>query len=510
MKITYKVIFLALLVPYLISSCTKKFDDINTNPDKPATATAAWFATDLLKNITSVGRTTGFKEPYNLAKYLLWTELQASLQYNKLYRADFSYPLTVLRNIDPMINYATTPELKNSYTALGHFVRAWQFFQTSMRVGDIPYSEAIQGATGIIKPKYDTQKDLFKGIISELDEANTLFSKGANFTGDFVYNGDIDKWRRLVNSFELYVLINLYKKTSDGDLNVIAKFNEVAQRPLMRDYNDNFAIKYTGTKSYCYPWSNTATDLNEFTQYTMLSTTYVNMLKQNQDRRLFYVAEPSDSLLSKGKIASNFDAYMGVEPSNEFTNTLVNKINKSYSDLNKRYVESATAEPVGFLCHWDVQFILAEAVVRGWITESTPQYYYAEGIKSSMAFYGKYVDAKYTHGVTMDQAYINAYPATIPLTGTTENKIKQIICQKYLAGFFQNGYQAWFEFRRTGYPEFVLNPATNSNPTDNTKFPTRWQYPQNEIDYNSDNLDEALQRQYSGSDDFDGVMWILK
>ena len=79
-----------------------------------------------------------------------------------------------------------------------------------------------------------------------------------------------------------------------------------------------------------------------------------------------------------------------------------------------------------------------------------------------------------------------------------------------MAGFFHNGYLAWFEFRRTGYPEFVLNPNSNMNPTDNTKFPTRWQYPQNEINYNTDNLNEAVQRQYNGSDDFNGIMWILK
>jgi hypothetical protein len=127
-----------------------------------------------------------------------------------------------------------------------------------------------------------------------------------------------------------------------------------------------------------------------------------------------------------------------------------------------------------------------------------------------MRFYAKYVSATYTHGVTLDDSYIESYPATVALTGSTENKIKQIICQKYLAGFFHNEYQAWFEFRRTGYPEFVLNPNTNSNPTDNTKFPTRWQYPQNEIDYNSDNLKEAVSRQYNGSDDFNGIMWILQ
>jgi len=504
-------IIIALLAVF-VSGCNN-FDEINTNPDKPSQATAPWLATTMIRTITSdaVGSTKGFTVPYQHGKYILFTERKEGSQYNNLGRASFSDHLTVLRNVDPMIEYANalSPELANSYQALGHLIRAWQFFQLSMRVGDIPYYEAIQGNKGVIKPKYDLQKDVFKGVLNELDQANDLFSKGADISGDFIYSGNVDKWRRLVNSFELYVLINLYKKTSDSDLNVVNKFKEVAQRPLMRDYKDNFAITYNGTKGYCYPWSNTAADLNPFTQYTMLSTTYINLLKENQDRRLFYVAEPAESLLAEGKIESNFDAYIGVEPSDEYSNIIDKKNKKEYSDMNKRYVELATAEPVGLFCHWDMEFLLAEAAVRGWIDDDAQTHYF-NGIRSSMSFYANFVPAKYTHGITIDQSYINSYLSSVMLNGTLENKIKQIIHQKYMAGFFQNRYQAWFEFRRTGYPEFILNPSTNMNPTDNTKFPIRWQYPQNEIDYNTDNLNEAIQRQYNGRDDFNGIMWILK
>lgn len=504
-------IIIALLA-ILFSGCGD-FDEINTDPDKPTEATAPWLATTMIKEMTSKITKTikGFTVPYQHGKYLLFTERKEDTQYNNLGRSVFENYLNELKNVEPMIEYANElgPELSNSYQALGHFIRAWQFFQLTMQVGDIPYSEAIQGNNGVIKPKYDMQKDIFKGILDELDQANDLFSKGADISGDFIYGGDVDKWRRLVNSFELYVLINLYKKTSDSDLNVVNKFKEVAQRPLMRDFNDNFAITYNGTKGYCYPWSNTAADLNPFTQYTMLSTTYINLLKDNKDKRLFYVAEPAKSLLAEGKAESDFDAYIGVEPSDEYSSTIDKKTKNEYSDLNKRYVELATAEPVGLFCHWDMEFVLAEAAVRGWISNDA-QTHYSNGIRSSMDFYVNYVDASYTHGVQMDDAYIDSYLSSALLNGSDEDMIKQIICQKYMAGFFHNGYLAWFEFRRTGYPEFVLNPNSNMNPTDNTKFPTRWQYPQSEIDYNTDNLNEAVQRQYDGRDDFNGIMWILK
>lgn len=510
----YNIITLIFLLPcFLFMAGCNDFDELNTNPDVPTEASAPWLATGLIEAISSsaLDWTKGFTGPYQYSKYILWTERKEGTQYNNLGRASFSDHLPVLRNVEPMNEYAAElePALASSYKAVGHFIRAWQFFQLTMRVGDIPYSEAVHGDEGLIKPKYDTQKEVFLGIIDELDQANTLFSQGADFEGDFIYKGSVDKWRRLVNSFELYVLMNLDKKTSDSDLNVISKFQEVSQRPLMRDFNDNFAVTFNNSKGYVYRWSNTPTELNNFTQYAMLGATYIDLLKDHKDRRLFYVAEPAEALLKQGKNESDFDAYIGVESSDDYNSTIDKANSGMKSDINKRYEESATAETAGLLCHWDIEFLLAEAGVRGWIN-SDPQIHYANGIRSSMEFYAHFGSDEYNHGVELDQAYIEAYPTTVALTGSEENKIKQIISQKYMAGLFHNRFQAWFEFRRTGYPEFILNPNSNMNPTDNTKFPTRWQYPQNELDYNTENVREAVQRQYNGSDDFNGIMWILQ
>ena len=501
-----------LLVAFITVGCND-FDKINTNPDKPLETTAPWLATSMITDVSSsaIGGGRGFLSHWGLSKYGTYMgQGQEGITYNLLDRVSFS-EFNTLRNIHPMLEVVNSlsPELSDSYKALCHFIRAWQFFQLTMMVGDIPFSEGASGNDGFIKPKYDTQKEVFAGILNELEQANTLFANGANFTGDFIYNGNVDKWRRLVNSFELYVLMNLYKKTSDTDLNVVNKFKEVAQRPLMRDFNDNFAVTYRNMSGQAYPWSHTAIQANPLNINTMLGATYINLLLSNQDRRLFYVAEPSAALLAQGKVASDFDAYEGIEMSDSFEATIDQRNKGEFSDLNRHYVDDATAEPVGLLCHWNVEFLLAEAALRGWITNDA-QTHFANGIKSSMSFYAHYVDAKYAHGVTMDETYINAYPATVALAGSTEDKIKQIICQQYMAGFLQNRFMAWFEFRRTGYPEFVLNPNSNLNPTDNTKFPTRWMYPQNEINYNRENLEIAVQRQYSGSDDFNGIMWILK
>src|SRR5690625_6416741 len=75
--------------------------------------------------------------------------------------------------------------------------------------------------------------------------------------------------------------MNLDKKTSDSDLNVISKFQEVSLRPLMRDFNDNFAVTFNNSKGYVYRWSNTPTELNNFTQYAMLGATYIDRSEEH-------------------------------------------------------------------------------------------------------------------------------------------------------------------------------------------------------------------------------------
>lgn len=512
-----KYILAIPLVVTMMAGCSK-FDKINSNPNQTGQVGSDLLATNMILNMTrtSISTTKGFMQPYLLGKYLTWGEGQENFQYNKFGRSSFD-KLLQLRNIEPMVNYALDEQSAKSYRALGHFIRAWQFFQTTMQVGDIPYSQAGKGeAANIIQPAYDTQKDVFLGILNELDSANILFAEGIKFAGDPIYSGNVDNWQRLANSFELHVLMNLYKKTADADLKVTTRFKDiVANRPLMRSYADNFALTYTAAAGQNYPWSDVpAGSGNSFVKsnYTMLSTTLINPLKALQDRRLFYYAKPSPVKIAAGKLASDWDAYVGAEPSNAFSALQTMRVSKDYSDLNNRYVNLVNAEPVSVFSYAELQFVLAEATIRGWISGTPAQTYYANGITDAMKFTATYTpdQADFHHNMKMDDNYIQTYVTAVTLTGNMENQLSQIILQKYIAGFLQGcNYDAWFEHRRTGYPVFVLNSTTNLN-TPGTQFPVRWLYPANELSYNNANMDAAIQRQFGGSDNVNSVMWLLK
>ncbi|WP_199562623.1 SusD/RagB family nutrient-binding outer membrane lipoprotein [Pedobacter chinensis] len=514
-----KIILLIPIVVLMIGSC-KKFEQINTNPNATTQVNSAMLATSMILSITrgDISTQKSFMQPYLLGKYLTWGEGQENAQYNNISRADFGR-ITLLRNVTPMVNYATTDGLKKSYDGLGHFIRAWQFFMATMQVGDIPYSEAVKGETdAILQPKYDSQKAVFLGILNELDQANTLFSQGTNFDGDPIYGGNVDKWRRLTNSFQLHVLINLYKKTADADLKVIERFKDIAaNRPIMRDYRDNFALAYNSTAGQNYPWSDVpAGSGNSFVKsnYTMLTNVLLEPLKTLQDKRLFYFAKPSPVKIAAGLSETDYNAYPSVEPSDSFSSLQTRRVNKDYSDINNRYVQLVNAEPVGVFNYWDQELALAEGAVRGWITTTPAQTHYASAITNSMNFIVAYTPdvADYHHNMKMDAAYIAAYPSTpgVALAGTAEEQIAQIITQKYLANFLQGPkYLGWFENRRTGYPVFKLNSSTNLN-TPSSKFPLRWLYPLNELNYNGANLAAAVASQYGGNDDQNQTMWLLK
>lgn len=507
------------LMAVLATGC-KKFEEINRNPNKTDQVNSSNLATGMILSITrsDISTQKSFIQPFLLGKYITWGEGQENLQYNKFNRADLS-KVAILRNIPPMEKYATSEALKKSYQALGHFIRAWQFFSATMQVGDIPYTDAIKGESeNILNPKYDAQKTVFLGILNELDQANQLFSEGAAFDGDPIYGGKTDNWRRLVNSFELHVLMNLYKKTADAELKVVERFKDiVANRPLMRDFKDNFALAYNATAGQNYPWSDVpAGSGNSFVKsnYTMLSNTLLDPLKTLKDRRLFYYAKPSPVKITSGLSESDYNAYPGVEPSDAFSSLQTRRVGKDYADLNNRYVQLVNAEAVSVFSYWDLQFILAEGSIRGWITGTPAQTYYAAGIGSSMNFVASNTPdlMDYHHNMKMDAAYIAAFPASaaVSLAGTNEQQIEQVITQKYLANFLHGSkYSAWYENRRTGYPKFTLNSTTNLNAPTN-QFPLRWLYPSNELDYNSANVSAAIKSQFGGNDDVNQVMWLLK
>src|SRR5690606_23078691 len=65
----------------------------------------------------------------------------------------------------------------------------WFGIQTSTW-GDIPYSEAYKGVENL-QPAFDAQIDVFKGILSDLEEANAALAKAGSVGSSVVAEADI-------------------------------------------------------------------------------------------------------------------------------------------------------------------------------------------------------------------------------------------------------------------------------------------------------------------------------
>ena len=121
-------------------------------------------------------------------------------------------------------------------------------------------------------------------------------------------------------------------------------------------------------------------------------------------------------------------------------------------------------------------------------------------------------ETQYHQGRRITTDVIDTYLSrpSIQLTGDTEKDIEKIITQRYLSSFMQYPWDAYFEYRRTGYPKLPINPATSLNTNAPDKIPVRWMYSTDEYSYNKENVEEAVARQYGGNDEVNQLMWILK
>jgi hypothetical protein len=377
----------------------------------------------------------------------------------------------------------------------------------TLSMGDIPYSEAGEAEQGITRPKYDKQADVFVEVLNDLQTAEKDFASGTNFGGDIMYGGDITKWRKLCNAMQLKVLQTISSKITPEQKARFAAI--VAANNLMVDNSDDFQLTYSNNPNSTYPfWGGESVRI-----YVGVSKLVVDALKNFNDRRLFYFAEPAQNLIDSGKVESDFNAYAGAPTDLSADQLALYNQNGMYSLLNKRYVAVQAGDPMLLFTYSEQCFIIAEAIEEGWVTGSAKEYY-ENGVKAILRYYMNLPSASSgTHGMAIDQNYIDNYftgAAAYDTSGTTVDRLHQIWMQRYLLDFFQGNGLNYENFLRTGYPNFPLDPATSMNPDDPTVYPKRWKYPTDELVKNPVNYKNAVQEQFGGYDGINEVPWWLK
>jgi hypothetical protein len=511
-----------------LSSCEKTFDQLEKDSNRAVQVPASLVLQSIEYNVMNDnGR------PFS-----------AEARWNQFYCSNYNYYANNEYNLGQMPNQYTTlknvvkmeEEAKklgladvNGYSALGKFFRAYFFDQMSKRVGDLPMTDALKGIENTA-PKYDSQKVIYVQILKWLDDANadmtTLIAKGETVSGDFYFGGDLKKWQKVVNAYRLRVLITLSKKDTDAELGVKAKFAEMVSNatkyPMMASNAESLQFVWNSFNKYPSNPDNFGFDA---TRQNMAST-YVGFLTSTQDPRVMVTCEPAGSDLKAGKLPSDYTAYRGAGSGDNIDDMAKNAGLSNgagfapgiYSFQSRsRYYQNYTGENTFIVGYPELCFNIAEGYARGWATGSAEDWY-KKGIKASHAFYGIVEGANtftYSKTGTRDAAdqtkysvnfNFDTYYAQSAVAYDATNAIQKIVSQKYAAFFMNSGMEAYFNWRRTGFPAFSSGVGNgNSN-----RIAQRWIYPTTERTANASNYTAAITSQFAGKDDINDIMWLNK
>lgn len=405
------------------------------------------------------------------------------------------------------------PELSNKY----NIARIWRVFvyhRITDLYGDVPYFSAGNGyLEAEYSPSYDLQSEIYMDMLNELNEAaQALDPAKASFeAADFIYSGDVNQWRKFAYSMMLRLGMRLTKVDPASAENyvrmaiaggVFTSNEDIADIPHTDgplDINRNLDGRTIETQEL------DPTNLQGRAN-SKLSSTFIDFLRDNNDPRLPVFAtlwqgnaDPtdlptySDPALQKG-LPNGYDAnnISSIIPGWGTTDSL-----PLYSEPNLNTVASSAA-PTILQSYAEVEFLLAEAALRGWGT-GTAAAHYTNGVTAAMEHMSLYGALG-----TISDAAISQYLTANPYNaaGSMEAQMEQIHTQ-FWAATFLNSYEAYANWRRTGYP--ALTPTNYPGNETGGVIPRRLIYPQSEASVNAVEYNAAVAVQ--GPDQFTTRIW---
>jgi hypothetical protein len=480
---TIKILTLITLV--LLANSCKDFDELQIDPNRPTQAQPGLLLTGIETttfNVIQVGSMLA-------SRMIVFTDGTADEQYYSWQRAGFQ-GYNTLRQIGKMEEEADRVDAPN-YKALALFLKSYNIVEISKQFGDVPYSESVQAPSGVYQPTYDTQESIYLKVLEDLEQANASLDPAGVITGDVIYNGDVMKWKKLINSYTLRILMSLSAKPGNSALNVVNRFNKIVSDPdtypIFTSNDDNAALFFYDAVNNRYPFLNN----NNFKTAYYMEESFVDLLKGLEDPRLFTFADQKPQ--ASGLPEDDFDAYGGLLGSAPLSVNTNRQVAGEASRVDSRYYLDPVNEPSVLLGYAEVEFTLAEATARGWITGDAEEHY-NNGILASLDFYGVSSSDQADY---LDNPDVEYDPA---------KGIEMIITQKYINFFMNGGWESFFNQLRTGFPEFNVDGGGILN---NGLIPKRWMYPQEELQVNLENVNAAIDRQF-GDDTINGEPWLLK
>lgn len=520
-KIKNSLISVLTIVLALAVSC-EDLDELNVNPNgvDPEKADPNLLMATI---ITSVGQSVvnlGYGDIAGVMQHTQkdgWSGGHNDYDWDNSSKSWAGY-YGILRNSDEFYNKSVELEL-DFHQGVALVMEAYSFGLITDLWGDAPYSAALNGEAGgaeNLKPAFDAQKDIYLGILADLETANTLLSQessaysGISQSQDVLYGGDVAKWRKFANSLALRYYMRLSEKEPGiAEAGIKNITSNTANYPLITAAADDANMDYIGSSpSDSWP-NNTVFDKSTSGSYFRIKmcATLVEAMQALNDPRLALwankieyalVLEPGwendrDEIIGNERhiaqnIADDYETtwsnslnydpeWVGIPPSlsgapqynlNPYLEQGV--YNPHASQLNDMYKEtSGSLLKSRMMSAAEVNFILAEAALKGWITGDA-ETYYNSGVEQSLIAWG------------VGDSYAD-YIAGAPYAG-----LEEIIEQKWIASWTAAA-EAWFDYRRTGLPDLQTGETAKRQ-----ALPLRFYYHwDDEITLNPVNAEAAIE-----------------
>ena len=459
---------IGIVLGILVVSCTKDFEEINTNPNAPVAVQPSLLLRQVIYDYGEQMSYEGFTAGNLLGQYT------TALDFNLFDRHNLKSPqlggnpwpifYQNLRDNENILNQSLKNEPFKVYEGPSRILKAYMAAALTDLFGDVPYSEAYKGKDLSVTPVYDAQEAIYldeEGILDNLDKgiaAIENYTGTISLEGDILFDGDLNGWVRFANSLKIKYLMRISDKM-DLSMQLQTLFT-----------SGNFINKNSQNAVFDF----TPGEPNNFRLARLRIGDFNNfVLSETMDEILTGLSDPRIEKLFRPFGNSTDDGFNGLLNGIDASQTSIALAD--YSLAGTIFRENSGQLDANFMTSAETHFLLAEAAQKGLITANAKQLYDI-GVTQAFEYWGTELPPTY---LTDNAAY----------GGTGVNPLEQIITQKWIANII-NGYEGWIEYRRTGFPQL----RTISASLNNNLIPLRMPYPAEEEALNSVNYTQAASK----------------
>lgn len=532
-KILYR---LFIVLSFITIGCTRGYEDINTNKHEFVNVEPEYLLASAVKGSMNLIAELNTNMYWPYAHQLTVSSMASTSMYGASYSTingwwgRFYQNISLLRQIQKL--YGTKPGYENR-VQISKIWESYMFYIFTTTFGGIPYTFASRD--DLVNIPFDTETDIYINLLKTLETASkTLDPAKDAMKPDIIFaDSDINKWKKFAVTLRLKIALETQNaipvESATNGKDVIANYESF----LPQSNSDNITFQWGGTNSTeCSYYYNTyllnsTKDLPAISHlmfvymrsypdprmqalfdkltghYLIYDTLYTDNTKAHRNFYRYEISYNGRPETTQYGDLNNNPGYIdnGMDPYRSMSSN-------QYSYLKASYLRANATQNI--IWYSDACFMRAEAKLIGWGGAKTVDQFYYDGISASFLQYGltevQATAYKNLNGIKWNTEQLNAFPdyRGMVTSNITNDPLHKIIVQRWLAGTFDGGHDAYCYIRRTREIELPPNLAASNNAmnvgTLIANLPERMQYPNTEISYNRESYNEAVIRLNGGLD----------